>query len=129
MPPESPPSLTILLVEDEPDLREAVGEALRDAGHRPVGVDTVERAHEVLAGFAVDVVMLDLFMNDGTSEPLLVQLAGRVTTLLTSADATERSRAIAAKYGVPLLLKPFDLDALLPALLHAHEERRSRSSG
>lgn len=126
MQPGGPLTLRILLVEDEFDLREAMSEILREAGHHLVEVDTVERARSSLAETHVDVLVLDLVVRDGTSEEFLADIARTTPTVLTSADVA-RSRALAAKYEVPLLLKPFDLDELIPAVLRAHDERRSRS--
>ncbi len=117
--------LKILLVEDEPDLREAIGESLREAGHFLVDVADVEHARQVLATHAIDVVVLDLILREGTSEVLLAEIAPTVATVLTTADVTLRARETAARYSVPVLFKPFDLDELLPLLQAAHERRRA----
>jgi DNA-binding NtrC family response regulator len=117
--------LKILLIEREPVLREALAEALREAGHHLVDVATIERAREVLALHAIDIVVLDLIMREGTSESLLAEIAPDMTTVLTSADGTSRARETAGKYAVPFLLKPFDLDELLALLLRTHERRRA----
>ncbi len=71
--------------------------------------------------------MLDLAFDNATGEMLLAQFASEVTTVLTSADATERSRTLAAKFGGPLHLEPFDLDDLVPTVMGAHQQRRSRA--
>jgi hypothetical protein len=43
-------------------------------------------------------------------------------TVLITADASTRSRALATRYSVPLLLKPFDLDELVTVLTRAQQE-------
>lgn len=124
---EGPPSLRILLVEDEESLREAFAAVLREDGHDLVEAATVERAREALAAHPVDVVILDLHVSSGTTEALLADVSRATATVLTSADVSPFSTSLAARYGVALLRKPFDLDELVPAVLRAHHERSSRA--
>jgi DNA-binding NtrC family response regulator len=116
-------ALRILVVDDEAALREAVVEALREGGHEPIEASSIARARELLELHAVDVIVLDLVMRGATSEELLADVSSTMTTVLTSADVTARSTEIAARYAVPLLHKPFDLDDVLPMVLRAHQAR------
>jgi DNA-binding NtrC family response regulator len=115
--------LKILVIDNEEALREAISEALREGGHHPLEAHSIEQARELLARHAIDAIVLDLVMRDATSEELLADVSSKIATVLTSADVTARSAALAAKYAVPLLRKPFDLDDVLPTVLRAHEAR------
>lgn len=120
-------SLTVLIVEDEPDIREAVAEAILEAGHQFISVGDLTQARQALASASVDIILLDMIVDGTTCDGLLDELSKHASppaTVLTSADATPRSRAIATRYAIPLVLKPFDLDDLMSALGRAHSDRR-----
>jgi DNA-binding response OmpR family regulator len=110
----------ILVVDDEPTLRELVAEALREAGYL---IDTAANGAEALELMRRDVphaVILDLMMPllDGAGFINLKRLNPRfaaVPVLLVTAaygayDAAERLGASAC------LTKPFELDELLAAV-------------
>lgn len=118
---------TVMIVEDEPDLREAVAEAMEQAGYRMIAVGDLEQARSTLASTRVDLLLLDLFVDGLTCDDWLRELAGATdppATVLTSADATQRSHALAQRFALELVLKPFDLDDLIAALERALVERR-----
>ena len=50
---------SILLVDDDADLREFVESALEERGHQVTGLDSAERAPEILAKRRADLVLLD----------------------------------------------------------------------
>ena len=114
-------SLTVLLVEDDTDIREAVGEVLTDHGYRVVtaghGAAALERLRD---GTRPDVILLDLMMPvmDGATfratqkaDPALAGIPVVVmTALATARDAPEWADVAA------FLTKPIKLDALLAAL-------------
>lgn len=120
--------LTVLIVEDEIDLREAVAEAVVDAGYHFIGVGNLAHARAALASSRVDLILLDMLVAGDTCDALLLELSDRADsppTVLTSADASARSHALAARYSLPLLLKPFDLDDLMTVLGDAHTHGRA----
>ena len=53
------PALSVLVVEDDPDLRDLVCQLLQGAGAAPVGVANAEDAANVLASQQVDIVLCD----------------------------------------------------------------------
>ena len=120
-------ALTVLIVEDEPDLREVVAEVIEQAGYRMIAVGDLEQARSALATTRVDLLLLDVFVDGLTCDAWLTELAGALdppATVLTSADATHRSHALAQRFALELVLKPFDLDDLIAALERARVERR-----
>lgn len=121
--------LTVLLVEDEVLNRALVRTIL--ARHMPVGLEprlieaeTIAVARHALATEAVDVVLLDVRLPDGSGLDLAQELrdraaAGRPTPLIAilSASVLAEERAAAESSGADAFLgKPFvpgDLVALL----------------
>ncbi len=64
---------TVLIVEDEPEVREVAGDILRRAGHRVLSVGTGAEARELLRASArtIDVVLLDMRLPDCGGEEVL----------------------------------------------------------
>lgn len=112
---------TILLVEDDFDIREALGGILRDEGYRVRGASNGLEALEALrVDRNVQLIVLDLMMPvmDGWAfraaqrlDPLLAD----IPVLVLSADAGARDR-IDALDAIAFLRKPVQLDALLCAV-------------
>jgi two-component system chemotaxis response regulator CheY len=111
------PPFTILLVEDDVDVREALVEALRDKGY-PVdwAFDGLHALEKLRGGARPGVILLDLMMPrmDGTEfrmaqrgDPALAELP----VVLLSADARmdEKARALKVQGAVR---KPIDLAQL-----------------
>lgn len=116
---------SILIVEDEPDLREAVAEALAQAGYSFLSVANLAEARCALASASYDVLLLDIFLDGVTCEELLTELAAdhhAPATVLTSADVTPRSHHLARRFALPLVLKPFDLDDLVATIEQARQQ-------
>ena len=112
---------TILLVEDDFDVREALAEALRDEGYTVECAVDGEQALEYLrTGQRPGLILLDLMMPRMTgSEFRMVQkvdpqLCG-VPVVLLSADARmeEKARALETDGAIK---KPIDLNELLACI-------------
>jgi DNA-binding NtrC family response regulator len=108
---------TVLIVEDDDAVRNALREALVAERYQAISVGNLPSARRALAEVRFDVVLLDLLLagEDGvdlldemsrtaTSPPVLI-----VSALLTADEARR-------KFGVSLLPKPFDIDQLLAAI-------------
>jgi CheY-like chemotaxis protein len=111
----------ILLVEDDPDVREPCAELLRDLGHTVVAVDDGAVALSEIPRLHPDVILLDLIMPraelDGVA--LLSRLAegSRIPVVILSAfaDALSDELSPEVKAALPItaiLPKPVSLDAL-----------------
>ena len=110
----------VLLVEDDAELREAIGEALATHG---LDVTTVEDGREALDRMREvrpDVVVLDLMMPvmDGwqfRAEQLKDPVLAKVPVVVISADASVHEKV--ASFGAASVLpKPISLDKLLRAV-------------
>lgn len=107
----------VVVAEDEDDLRLAIAELLEDAGFVVVDVADVSRLRRVLANLTPLALLLDFHLRDDSSDALIGELAG--TTLATRTvlmSASPEARAAAARHGVTLMPKPFDIEQLLSTI-------------
>ncbi len=106
---------TILIVDDEPMLREAVADALRDEGYVALEGADGREAVELFARERPDLVLMDVMMPvlDGRQALALIRSAqSRSPTpvvMMSAAGGPELLDASIAGY----LAKPFDLDRLV----------------
>lgn len=113
-------SRNILVVDDEPDLLQAVCGFLEDEGFRVRGVSSGAEALEVLAnGPAPDLVLLDVMMPGLSGFDVLAKMeeldaAKRVPVVMMSAVDPGQKRPRAALKA--FLRKPFDIDKLLATI-------------
>jgi DNA-binding response OmpR family regulator len=64
----------ILLVEDDANLRETLGEVLRDEGYSVAVAETVAAAEAMLAAASFDLVVLDVMLPDGDGYALCASI-------------------------------------------------------
>jgi len=112
----------ILVVDDDPDILDAVCDVLAGEGYRVV---RARHGREALAQVAVerpDLILLDLMMPemDGLAFARALRADGRepaIPVVVISADANpEHAAAVGARSFLP---KPFDIEALLSAVRSA----------
>jgi DNA-binding NtrC family response regulator len=120
-------ALRILVVEDEPDLRAAVAEGLREAGHSvEVAADGAEGLTQITSS-VFDVVITDVNLPklDGVSLLKRIRSESPSTSVVLVTAFGEVAQAVAAlKEGAyDYLTKPFELDELLLRLGHIAERR------
>lgn len=109
--------LPILVVEDDPSLREAIGDTLELAGRRYLAVAGGEEALKALAEQAFSIVVSDVRMMPMDGITLLKEIRGRLPNLpvvLMTAYAEVEKAVDAMRSGAcDFLLKPFEPQALL----------------
>lgn len=105
---------TILLVDDDPGVRFALTEVLRDRGHDVICASSGAQALTSLDG--VDVVVTDFSMPGMDGLELVSQIAARAPSLpviLLTAHGSESLGRIASSCGAyGCLSKPFDIDEI-----------------
>ena len=121
---------TILVVEDEANLRRAVCRGLESRGHRTLQAGTLGEARRRLLGVSPDAVLLDLRLPDGDGLELLGELrAGHpetpVVILTAYGDVDTAVRALKAG-AEDFFEKPFELEALALILERLVEKKRLR---
>lgn len=123
------PSATILIVEDDPQIAQAMVYRLKAEGYRPTHVINTKQASEQLAAQAPDLMILDIGLpeEDGFSwfagHPELVR---SVATLMLTARGTTEDKVRGLGLGADdYLTKPFEFAELL-ARIQAVLRRRPR---
>ena len=116
---------TVLLVDDDLDLREAAAEALEDAGYRVVRADDGRRALEEMTqgGLRPDLILLDMMMPnlDGwgfrAAQKQVPDIAEIPVVALTAYALTDDERE--QLDATAILRKPVALEELMRAVEEA----------
>lgn len=121
--------MRVLVVDDEPSMREMLGVLLRRAGYEAEFARGVFEAKTMLAeGETFDLVVTDLMMPDGSGIDVLTAARGRdeaTQVLVVTAYSTTEAALDAMKRGAyAYLQKPFKNTELLATLDKAAEKRR-----
>jgi len=129
-PPKRAATGTVLLIEDDERVREALAEALRRHGYRVLtardGGSAADRVRE--ASGSVDVVVSDVLLEDGLGPDVVAGLrkdlpGARVVYVSGWADE-EVWRSLERDRSATLLQKPFSLEQLLEAVASGGAEGR-----
>lgn len=116
--------MRLLAVEDEPDLADAIGACLRNAGHAVDLALCLGDAEAAVAGTDYDLILLDLHLPDGDGLGFLRRLraAGRrVPVLIVTARDRITQRIAGLEAGADdYLVKPYDLDEMHARVLAIH---------
>ncbi|HMQ21308.1 MAG TPA: sigma-54 dependent transcriptional regulator, partial [Planctomycetota bacterium] len=122
---------SLLLVDDEEDLRWLLASCLRDRGYDVLEAESGEAALALLDTKRVDVVVSDVRMDGMSGVDLLVRLREvdpKLPVVLMSALDDVRQAVGAMKLGAyDYLKKPFDNDDLLRVVERAVEAKALRS--
>jgi DNA-binding NtrC family response regulator len=119
---------TLLVVEDDEEMRLFLQEELRERGYRVIGAARGPEALERLGGDPVDAVITDLKMPEMQGDELLAQLRARdrdLPVVMITAFGSIDSAVEAIKAGAyHYLAKPFRIEQLLATVENALREKR-----
>jgi DNA-binding response OmpR family regulator len=105
--------ITVLVVDDDPSIRLLCRVNLELDGHEVTEAGTLEEARTVLAGRAVDLVILDVHVGGDDGRDLLADLRsnrpGLPVAMLTGTADREELVRVGADALIP---KPFTIDEL-----------------
>ena len=125
---------SILLVDDEPKIRQALAQALRDDGHDVTASADARAALTLMGERPYDLLVVDNLMPGMTGLELIREMAQtmppaeRPQVLMMTAHATVESAIEAMKLGaLDYLQKPFEVEELLALVSHALDHQRLRS--
>lgn len=117
------PSVTILVVDDEVDVRQGMLLLLEELGCQVLLADSVARATEQARSHAVDMVISDLRLRNHETGFDAIQavrsIHSAVYALLITGDTAPDRLQQAHEAGYPLLHKPVTLDALVAHIRQA----------
>lgn len=115
----------VLVVEDDNDLREMLGDMLEHSGHAVVLAANREEALRILEREMPDLILLDVMLPDGSGLDICRRTAGRennynpatvfVLSGRTSLECKLQSFLSGAKR---FFAKPFEMDDLIDAIEH-----------
>jgi DNA-binding NtrC family response regulator len=119
---------TVLVVEDEPGVREGLLSAVKTLGYRALPAAGVTEARDCLRAAQPDCVLLDIRLKDGDGLDLLRELrrgphADTPVIVATAYGDSERTIAAMRDGAFDYLTKPFDLPALLATVKRAVKQR------
>ena len=121
---------TVLVVEDERELRELIVEALEKEGFAVAQAETGADATARLRGFAYDGLIIDLGLPDANGMDILEDALGRYPELraivITGIGGIEEAVRAIRRGAVDFLIKPFQVMQPVSVLKTAINERRLR---
>lgn len=119
---------SILLVDDDTELRETVTEVLKGEGFEVTSVGDAESALNMLVDLGFDLVLLDLIMpgmGGMTAVPLIKKRSPKTRIVMISAFSTVSNAVEAMRLGADdYITKPFKIEELLTAVRKNVEEAR-----
>ena len=124
---------SILLVDDEAKILNALAQALRDDRHEVVATTSAREAQRLLSQRMFDLLVVDNLMPELTGLDLIRELhasgaAERPQIVMMTAHATVESAIEAMKLGAfDYLQKPFEVDELLVVASRALDHQRLRT--
>lgn len=124
----SPKTLTVLVAEDDPFLREAIGSSLRAGGFLVVEAESGDHAWAILESGGIDVLVTDISMPgelDGWSlaERALDIQPGIAVVYMSSGPEVSARRVRRSLF----LRKPFHPDAIIDAIRRIAPQRDGES--
>jgi two-component system, sensor histidine kinase and response regulator len=124
------PLAQLLIVDDEEALVAALCRTLQTEGYATLGLTSPAHALEALGRQSFDVLIADLMMPEMDGIELLRaahQLDPQLVGIVMTGHGTIDSAVAAMKSGaLDFILKPFDLNVILPVLARAISVRRLR---
>jgi CheY-like chemotaxis protein len=123
-----PTILTVLLAEDDPFLREALGSSLQACGYRLMEADSGDSAWPILETGGIDVLVTDISMPgelDGWSlAERALAVHPDIAVVYISSGPENAARRIARSL---FLRKPFHPDAIVSAIRKVASQRDGES--
>src|SRR5580693_7955835 len=122
----------ILIVDDEPGIRQSLGAVLDDEGFRVDAVNSGERCLDALADVLYEVVLLDIWLPGADGLEILeriqkISAADRPVVVMISGHATIDTAVRATKLGAfDFLEKPLSIERVLLVVRNALEHRSLR---
>jgi UDP-3-O-acyl N-acetylglucosamine deacetylase len=114
---------TILVVDDEDDVRESVREVLSDEGYRVVDTADGTRVLEMIKDEKPELVLLDIWMPQVDGIGLLKEIKSQepdINVVMVSGHGNIHTAVTATKYGAfDFIEKPVSLDGLLTTVQRA----------
>ena len=116
-------SRLVLVVEDEPGIRQPLEQFLQLRGYAVLGADKVQDALDLLRLHRPDAAIVDLRLKGGSGRDVIVKIPPRVPVIIFSGMRSESSQLERLRPRTRIIEKPYSLTMLLEQL----EEMLKRS--
>jgi CheY-like chemotaxis protein len=119
--------MRVLLVEDNPTVRQALAVSLGRAGHSVIAVESVAEAYEIATGHLLDLIISDIYLPDGNGMELMQWVRERrsVPAIAISGDEDPELGDLCLQSGFTIFLaKPVLASALDGAIRMVVSEER-----
>lgn len=121
----------VLIVEDEPEIREALGDALKGGPIVVHQVGSLNDARELISKEPIDLVLMDVSLPDGDGLDLTAEITGMdpdiESIVMTGRPSLERAVEAIRVGASDFLAKPLDLNELNKIVNHALKRRSEKS--
>jgi DNA-binding NtrC family response regulator len=121
---------SVLIVEDDADLRETLSESLEGAGFAVAQSPDAASAKERLEAFAYDGLVVDLHLPDMSGMSVLEEAVGRYpeikAVVMTGFGGVAEAVEAMKRGAIDFLIKPFQLSQLARVLETAVDQQRLR---
>ena len=119
---------SILIVDDEPGIRQLLSQILADEGYEPSAVASGEEALELVEGELFDLILLDLWLPGIDGLEVLKQLRGAghdLPVIVISGHASGEQAVAAVRHGArDFLEKPLSYDRVVLSVRNALHQAR-----
>ena len=125
-----PRSASVLIVEDDVDLRQTLSDSLEAAGFAAAQAADAADAIDRLKSFAYDAIVIDLHLPDANGMEVLDEAIGRYAQIqpvvITGFGGVSDAVTAMKRGAIDFLIKPFQLTQLARVLQAALDQRRLR---
>ena len=125
-----PRSASVLIVEDDVDLRQTLSDSLEAAGFAAAQAADAADAIDRLKSFAYDAIVIDLHLPDANGMEVLDEAVGRYSQIqavvITGFGGVSDAVAAMKRGAIDFLIKPFQLTQLARVLQASLDQRRLR---
>jgi len=123
---KSDQKLSILVVDDEPDILQVINEILENQNFNVILADSLQKANQIIKDKDISIVLTDLILDTGTGVDLMNQVQkyqpDAKIILMTGKPTIQNAISVIKKGAFDYVVKPFNIETLLTAVKHATDQ-------
>jgi DNA-binding NtrC family response regulator len=109
-------SSTVLVVDDDPQLRPVLAQILKVHGYRALTAESVETAASIMRDDAPDVLLVDVRLGAFNGLQLVAMAERPIPSIVMTGHDDVSLRSAASRLGAEFLVKPITSEVLLAAV-------------